>query len=182
MKQSIIKIFFAAILAAITTVCGADPINPPSSYVSSVAYGNISLPEGNTVSLVQLYKVGEGGAPPTEAPSMGHVYANGDYFVENIEPGKYLLMGFMVAQDKFNFNYRGLEEAAFIKESAVEVKPGSATYMGSFDVKGNDPDFMKSSTVEIMRSKSAIRMLILKHLRDESKGTGWDTRFEKAMK
>jgi hypothetical protein len=88
----------------------------------------------------------------------------------------------MVGQDKFSFNYRGIDEAAFIKETAVEVKSGSASYMGSYDVKGNDRDILKSSTVEIMRSKTAIRNLILKHLKDEAKGTGWDSRFERAMK
>jgi hypothetical protein len=181
MKQSIIKIAIAAILAMIIIGCGAEPIKPVSGPEAAVAFGNISLPEGK-ISNVVLYKVGEGDAPPTKSPHRSHVFANGDFLIENVVPGKYFLREFTAGREKFDFNYRGIDEAEFVKGAAVEIKPGSVTYMGSYDVTGIDQKFKKSADFEIEHSKTAVRILILKHLKEESEGTGWDKRFERAMK
>jgi hypothetical protein len=178
MKQSIIKIVF--IMLTITG-CGAEPINPVSGPEVAMAYGNISLPEGN-IANVLLYKVGEGDAPPSKSPHQSHIYANGDYFIENIEPGKYFLMGFTAAQEKFNLNYQGIDEAKFIKEAAVEIKHGSANYLGSYDVTGVDRNFLKNNSFAITHNKYAAKMLILKHLKAEVQGTGWDKLIDRAMK
>jgi hypothetical protein len=160
--------------------CGAVPIDPVSGPEAAAAYGNISLPEGS-ISNVLLYKVSEGNAPPIKSPHQCHTYANGDYVIENLEPGKYFLMGFTAGKEKFSFNYRGINDADFIKDAAVEIKRGSVTYMGSYDVKGVDQKFQKSAAFEIMHSKTAVRILILKHLKEEAQGTGWDKRIDKAM-
>jgi hypothetical protein len=162
------------------TSCGAEPINPVSGPEAAAAYGNISLPEGN-ISNVLLYKVGEGDAPPIQSPHQCHTYTNGDYFIENLEPGKYFLMGFTAGKQKFNFNYQGLSEAEFIKDAAVEIKRGSITYFGSYDVKGIDQKFQKSAAFEITHSKTAAKILILKHLKEDAQGTGWDKRIDRAM-
>jgi hypothetical protein len=181
MKKSIIKLSFAAILATLVPVCSAVPINPVSSPDVAMAYGNITLPEGN-ITDVLLYKVDEGDAPPVKSPHQSHTYANGDYFIENIEPGKYFLREFVAGKEQFNLNYQGIDEAKFIKDVAVEVKHGSATYFGSYDVTGIDNKFQKSSSYAITHNKYAARMLILKHLKAEVQGTGWDKLIDRAMK
>jgi hypothetical protein len=181
MKHSIITIVFATILATIITVCSATPIKPASGPKAAAAYGNISLPEGY-ISNVMLYRVGEGDAPPIEWPHKSHIFTNGDFFFENVEPGRYFLKGFTAGREKFHFNYGGINEAESINEAAVGIKPGSITYMGSYDVIGIDKKFKKSADFEIMRSKTAAKMLILKHLKEQVKTGGWDKHFEKAMR
>lgn len=129
-----------------------------------------------------LNKVGEIYAPPFKSPPQGHAYTNGNFFFENLEPGKYYLMGFMADQEAFYFNFQGIDEAKFIKEVAIEIKPGAVVYLGSYQVTGIDRNFFKTSTFDIKRSKSPGKSTILKHLIEATKGAGWDTRPEKALK
>ncbi|MCG6934155.1 MAG: hypothetical protein LJE57_11000 [Gallionella sp.] len=161
--------------------CGAPAIKPVSGPEASVAYGNITMPEGNITS-VMLNKVGEIYAPPFKSPPQSHAYTNGNFFFENLTPGKYYLMGFMSGQDAFYFNYQGIDKQKFLKSITVDVKPGSVVYLGSYRVTGIDRNLFKADTFGIKRSKTPSRHTILKHLIKATKGTGWDARFEKAMK
>ena len=115
-------------------------------------------------------------------PPEGHTYNNCNFFFENLEPGKYFLMGFMSGQQAFYFNYRGIDEQKFLKEAAIDIKPGTVNYLGSYAVTGIDRNFFKSDTFDIKHSKTPSRTTILKHLMEAAKGTGWDARFEKAMR
>ena len=172
-----------AFLTAILTGCfGAAPIKPMAGPKASAAYGNISLPDNKYITNVMLYKVGEVYAPPFKSPPRGHTYTNGNFFFENLEPGKYFLVGFMSGQDAFYFNYRGLKEEEFIKEVAIDIQSGSTTYLGSYRVTGIERNFIKSDTFDIQRSDTPDKNTILKHLKEAAKGTGWDQRFSNAMK
>lgn len=181
MKCSSIKLIIAAMLVTIITGCGAPPIKQVSGPEAALAYGNITMPTGN-ITNVMLYKVGEIYAPPFKSPPQSHSYTNGNFFFEDLTPGKYFLMGFMSGQEAFYFNYRGIDEQKFIKEVAIDIKPGSVTYLGSYQVTGIDRNFFKTDTFDIKPSKTPTRNTILKHLIEASKGTGWDVRFQKAMK
>lgn len=174
-----IRLAFIAIL--LTGCFGAAPIKPVVDSKSSAAYGNISLPD-HYITNVMMYKVGEVYAPPFKSPPHAHTYTNGNFFFENLEPGKYYLMGFMAGQEAFYFNYRGIEQDDFIKNVAIDVKPGSVAYLGSYQVTGIDRNFFKSDTFDIKRSKKPDRATILAHLKEVAEGTGWDQRFAKAMK
>ena len=87
----------------------------------------------------------------------------------------------MSGQRAFYFNYQGIDEAKFLKEVAIDIKPGSVVYLGSYEVTGIDENFFTSDTFDIKRSKTPTRKTILKHLKEAAQGTGWDARFEKAM-
>lgn len=181
MKRAITRIgvvIFVAILAG----CGAAPIKKVSGPESSAAYGNITLPDNKVVTRVILYKVGEVYAPPFKSPPQSHTYNNGNFFFENLKPGKYYLASFMSGNVAFYFNYRGLKDEEFLKKVAIEIKPGSANYLGSYEVTGIERNFFMSDTFDIKRSKKPSKNTILKHLKDAAKGTGWDKRFAKAMK
>lgn len=181
MEKLIIKTIFAAILVTIIAGCGTQPVRPfVVNPDSAAAYGNITLPEGNITSVI-LYKVGDVYEPPIKSPPVSRVFANGDFFFENVGRGKYYLVGFSAGQVKFDFNYRGMDEYTFIQETAVEVKPGSVAYMGSYDVTGIDQNFLKDATFEITRSKTAVKILILKHLKEELQGSGWESHLDRAM-
>lgn len=169
------------LLTALLFGCmGVAPIKPASGPDASAAYGNISIPNQN-ITNVMLYKVGEIYAPPFKSPPRSHTYTNGNFFFENLEPGQYYLVGFMSGRDAFYFNYKGIDKEKFIKEVAIDIKPGAITYLGSFKVSGIERNFIKSDTFDIKPSKTPTRSKILLHLKDAAKGTGWDRRFSKAI-
>jgi len=171
------------LLVALLTGCfGAAPIKPVSGPESSAAYGNITLPDNKVVTRVIMYKVGEVYAPPFKSPPQSHTYNNGNFFFENLKPGKYYLASFMSGNVAFYFNFRGVKEEEFLKEVAIEIKPGTVNYLGSYEVTGIERNFFASDTFDIRRSKKPGKKTILKHLKEAAKGTGWDKRFAQKLK
>lgn len=169
------------LVAAILTGCmGAAPIRPAAGPQASAAFGNISLPN-QYITNVMLYKVGEVYAPPFKSPPKGHTYTNGNFFFENLEPGKYFLVGFMSGQEAFYFNYQGLEKEEFLEKVAIDVQPGAVTYLGSYEVTGIERNFIRADSFDIKLSETPTRSTILDHLKEAAKGTGWDRRFADAM-
>ena len=180
MKHLIKSISINILLIFLVGCMGAAPIKHAAGPDASVAYGNISLPD-RYITNVMLYKVGEVYAPPFKSPPKGHTYTNGNFFFENLEPGKYYLVGFMSGQEAFYFNYTGLEKEEFLKEAAIEIKPGAVTYLGSYKVTGIERNFVKTDTFDIEPSETPTRSNILTHLKEAAKGTGWDRRFASAI-
>ena len=181
MKRVITVIIMILIVAGLAG-CGAAPIKPVAGPNSSAAYGNITLPDNKVITRVILYKVGEVYAPPFKSPPQSHTYMNGNFFFENLTPGKYFLASFMSGNVVFYFNYQGLKEKDFLKKVAINIKPGTVNYLGSYRVTGITENFFKSNTFKIQRSKKPTPKSILKHLIKATKDTGWDKRFAKAMK
>jgi len=181
MKSSIFRMIIIAMLAAMIAGCGSASIRQASGPSAAAAYGNITLPAGN-ITKVMLYKVGAVYAPPFKSPPQSHTYENGNFFFENLEPGKYFLMGFMSGNEAFYFNYRGMSDEEFMKKVAIDVKRGSVMYVGSYEVTGIDRNFIRSDTFDIKRSKTPAKGTILKHLIEAAQGTGWDKRLEKENK
>jgi len=181
MKRISAILAIAAVMLIVMGCSGVTPIHQVANSEAAAVYGNITLPAGN-ITNVMLYRVGVVYAPPFKSPPKGHIYTNGNFFFENLEPGKYFLVGFMSGQDAFYFNYRGLSEEEFIKKAALDVEPGSVTYVGSYRVTGIDRNFIKSDTFDIKRAKTPSKATILKHLKEATAGTGWDQRLAKAIK
>jgi hypothetical protein len=182
MQRAISTILITGILAILSGCFGAAPIKKMNDPSLSAAYGNITLPDNKVINRVILYKVGEVYAPPFKSPPQSHTYTNGNFFFENLKPGTYYLASFMSGNEAFYFNYRGLKEEEFLKQVAIEIKPGTVNYLGSYQVTGIERNFLKSDTFEIKRSDTPDKNTILKHLQQAAKGTGWDQRFAKAMK
>ena len=181
MKRTIATTIIMVFVTAMLTSCmGAAPIKHAAGPEASAAYGNITVPN-KYITNVMLYKVGEVYAPPFKSPPQGHTYTNGNFFFENLEPGKYYLVGFMAGQDAFYFNYQGLEKEEFLEKVAIDVQPGVVTYLGSYEVSGIERNFIKSDTFDIKLSDTPTRSSILTHLKEAAKGTGWDRRFVEAM-
>lgn len=179
MKYTYLRVLLGMVMVTLLG-CSAAPIRPVANEEVGAAYGNITLPEGN-ITNVMLYKVGVIYAAPFKSPPKGHTYTNGNFFFENLEPGKYFLMGFMSGQNAFYFNYRGIEKEEFINKVAVDVKPGSVTYFGSFKVTGIEDNFFSADTFDIKRSKKPSKATILSQLKEAAAGTGWDQRMVKAV-
>ena len=171
------------VLATILTGCfGAAPIKPVSGPKAAAAYGNITLPDNKVITRVIMYKAGVVYAPPFKSPPQSHTYNNGNFFFENLTPGKYYLASFMSGNVSFYFNYSGIEDEDFLKNVAIDIKPGTVNYMGSYEVTGIERNFIKSDTFDIKPSNKPNKKTILKHLKDAAKGTGWDKRFAGALK
>ena len=181
MNRLISLIIITMMAVALAGCFGAAPIKPAASPDHSAAYGNITLPDNKVITRVILYKAGEIYAPPFKSPPQSHTYMNGNFFFENLTPGKYYLASFMSGNVAFYFNYQGLEREEFLKEVAIDITPGSVTYLGSYQVTGIERNFLSSDTFDIKRSETPREKTILEHLIQASKGTGWDKRFEKAM-
>ena len=182
MNRALSIISIIAISAALSGCFGAAPIKQASDPSHSAAYGNITLPDNKVITRVILYKVGEVYAPPFKSPPQSHTYTNGNFFFENLTPGKYFLSSFMSGNNAFYFNYRGLKDEEFLNEVAIDIKPGSVVYLGSYQVTGIERNFLMSDTFDIKRSKKPGKTTILKHLQKAAKGTGWDQRFKNATK
>ena len=88
MKHIISSISIVILIAFLVGCMGAAPIKHAAGPDASAAYGNISIPD-KYITNVMLYKVGEVYAPPFKSPPKGHTYTNGNFFFENLEPGKY---------------------------------------------------------------------------------------------
>lgn len=168
-------------LIALLTACGTAAVDTVSGPGAAAAYGNITMPVGS-ITNVMLYKVGETYVPPFKSPPSSHTYRNGTFFFENLEPGKYYLVGFTAGQEAFYFNFRGIEEVKFIDEMAIDIEPGSAVYLGSYEVVGLDRNFFKTDNFDIKLSKRPSKFTILRQLVDGNRGTGWDVRFKQEMK
>lgn len=177
-----LSIFTIFCIAAILTACGVAPIKPVSGPQASAAFGNITLPDNKVITRVILYKVGEIYAPPFKSPPQSHTYTNGNFFFENLSPGKYYLASFMSGNRAFYFNFQGIEKEEFLEKVAVDIKPGTVNYLGSYKVTGITDNFFASDTFDIEASKKPAPKEILKHLTEAAKGTGWDKRFADAMK
>jgi len=180
MNRVIFPTIFLVIAIMLTGCMGPVSIKPVSDPKASAAYGNISIPN-RYITNVMLYKVGEVYAPPFKSPPTSHTYTNGNFFFENLAPGKYYLMGFMSGQQAFYFNYQGIDKDKFIDKVAIDIKPGSVTYLGSYQVTGIEKNIFSADTFEIKASSVPTRSHILTHLEQAAKGTGWDRRFAAAM-
>lgn len=170
------------ITLALSGCFGAAPIKPVSNPDSSAAFGNITLPDNKVITRVILYKVGEVYAPPFKSPPQNHTYNNGNFFFENLPPGKYYLASFMSGNYAFYFNFRGIDKEEFLKKVAIDIKPGTVNYLGSYEVTGITDNWFASDTFDIKASKKPGPKTILQHLKEAAKGTGWDNRFANAMK
>lgn len=176
----IISIVFTALI--LSGCFGAAPIKTVSGPESSAAFGNITLPDNKVITRVILYKVGEVYAPPFKSPPQSHTYTNGNFFFENLAPGKYYLASFMSGNRAFYFNFQGIEKEEFLEKVAIDIKPGTVNYLGSYEVTGITDNFFASDTFDIKASKKPEPKAILKHLIEAAKGTGWDKRFAKILK
>lgn len=181
MRRATTTLIIAALVLLISG-CGSAPIRPVASQEASAAFGNITMPEDRVVTRVMLYKVGEIYAPPFKSPPNSHTYMNGNFFFENLAPGQYYIVGFMSGQEIFHFNYSGISKEEFLKEVAIDIKPGMVTYLGSYRVTGIEDNFFSSDTFDIKPVREPDSQTILKHLKEAAAGTGWDEKIKQQMR
>ena len=167
-------------LCLLTGCMGSAPIRPADGPDKAMAFGNITIP-GKVLTGVALYKYGEIYAPPFKSPPRSHTYTNGNFFFENLEPGKYYLVSFMSSGNEiYYFNYSGLEKED-IEQSLIDVKPGAVVYLGSYKVTGVTDHFLRQDTFDIEQVRQPGEKTILQHLKEATAQTGWDQKIAKRL-
>lgn len=126
----------AAALLALGCASGPGRIQPPSE-TGAMLYGSLELPAGvrDQIHWMIIYKVGEVYAPPFKSPIKARVFPNGDFYMENVAPGSYFVHDVVAAFEAFYLYPPDISEAKEVALAhAVEVAPGSLTYLGRYRI------------------------------------------------
>lgn len=132
----------AASLAALGCMSGPGAIQSPSA-TGALLFGSVELPAEvkDQIQWLIIYKVGEVYAPPFKSPIKARVFPNGDFYMENVSPGTYFVHDVVASFEAF-YLYppsMGDEGKQAVLANAVEVKPGSLTYLGHFHIRNWKP-------------------------------------------
>jgi len=141
----------AAALVAVGCASGPGRIQPPSG-TGAMLYGSLDLPAGvrDQIQWVIIYKVGEIYAPPFKVPIKARVFPSGDFYMENVTPGSYFVHDVVAGFEAFYLYPPKISEA---KEAAlahaVEVAPGSLTYLGRYRVHDWKPGLQSKMSPQV---------------------------------
>src|SRR5262249_51333924 len=105
-------------------------------------FGSLDLPTGvrDQIQWVIVYKLGEVYAPPFKSPIKARVFPNGDFYMENVSPGTYFVHDAVAGFEAFYLYPPSMSEAKDVaSKNAVEVAPGSLTYLGRYGIRDWKP-------------------------------------------
>ena len=131
----------AAALLAGGCASGPGAIESPSA-TGALLFGSLDLPPAvrDQIQWVIVYKVGEVYAPPFKSPIKARVFANGDFYIENVSPGTYFVHDAVASFEAFYLYPPSMSEAKEVAlKNAVEVAPGSLTYLGRYAIRDWQP-------------------------------------------
>jgi hypothetical protein len=123
--------------------CASGPgrIEAPSQ-TGAMLFGSLDLPPAvrDQIQWVIVYKVGEVYAPPFKSPIKARVFPNGDFYMENVSPGSYFVHDAVAGFEAFYLYPPSIGEAKEVAlKHAVEVAPGTLTYLGRYGVRDWKP-------------------------------------------
>jgi len=142
--------FFAAALVAVGCMGGPGRIQPPSA-TGAMLYGSLDLPAEvrDQIQWLILYKVGDVYVPPFKVPIKARVFPNGDFYMENVTPGSYFVHDVVAGFEAFYLYPPKISEAKEVALAhAVEVAPGSLTYLGRYRVHAWKPGLQSKLSPE----------------------------------
>ena len=126
----------AASLGAAGCASGPGSIQSPSE-TGAMLYGSLELPAEvrDQIQWLIIYKVGEVYAPPFKSPIKARVFANGDFYMENVSPGRYFVHDAVASFEAFYLYPPSMSDAKDVAlRHAVDVAPGSVTYLGRYRI------------------------------------------------
>jgi hypothetical protein len=133
--------FLAAALVSAGCASGPGRIESPSE-TGALLFGSVELPAEvrDQIQWLILYKVGEIYAPPFKSPIKARVFPNGDFYMENVAPGSYFVHDVVAGFEAFYLYPPSISEAKQAAlAQAVDVAPGSLTYLGRFRIHAWKP-------------------------------------------
>jgi hypothetical protein len=123
------------IVLALATGC-ASHSGPPQAATPSTAmvYGHLDLPEDvrDEIQWIHVYELGAVYVPPFKTPVVARFFPNGDFYAENLKPGKYYVHHLVAGFEGFYLYPPDMREGkAIILDRVVEVGPGAIAYLGN---------------------------------------------------
>ena len=128
----------ASIAALLCAGCASGPgsIQAPSE-TGAMLYGSVELPAevADSIQWLIVYKVGDVYAPPFKSPIKARVFPNGDFYMENVSPGRYFVHDVVANFEAFYLYPPSMSDAKEVAlKHAVDVAPGSVTYLGRYRI------------------------------------------------
>lgn len=163
------RFFLILILAAILAGCATRPIQPVSSQDDAFLFGHLVIEGHYKPDHIVLHKHGETYST-SNMPPYPHLYPDGSFAFDNLEPGRYHLVRVMDGNTIYNL------KDDFSKSTTFEVKPGALMHLGSMNVTNVDHNFSGSGSFELDRLSEPGESEILRRLMPHLDGTGWDER------
>lgn len=169
-------VFVSAVILAVALLVGCSSLGPVSDIKdaeSALIFGHIDLTDVGynleNVNVLKYKKIYYGGGTGAIGEPL-RVYSNGSFFVENLDPGQYLLGGF-TAGNILHWNSKSTEKDVFT------IKSGQIYYLGTFKyVTGKKAGFMSQGTFSLARSKTPSERELLQWLIEMTKGTTWEAK------
>jgi hypothetical protein len=173
--KSVQTLLLAGICLALSACMGVGPVRPVQDSQNALVYGHLQLPGGKKVHQLVMHEYGETYITPFKNPPQAHIDVNGNFFFENVKPGKYYLHRFLGERKMYVMPYRSMAE---VDAATFIVKPGNIVYIGSFEVLRSHQDTPGPGNFELRPIDKPGRLAILRHIADSTQGTGWDERIE----
>ncbi len=173
-----ISIFMMLLLLGLNG-CSTKP-KPPfeiSSPEKGMIYGNIYIP-GHEVTEIELREFGKFYLPPFIKPPRVMIFRNGNFMAENLKPANYYISRFV--SKKLNYSLVKDDRSAY--QWIINVEPGSAKYVGAFEITDVIPGFFVKGDFNIRTVRHPSERKVLKHMFQITQGTGWQSRIERRMK
>lgn len=121
---------------------------------TGLVYGHVSMPGGvGGVHMAHPRLMFAGN-------ERAHVYPDGDFVFENVEPGEYALRRIFSQGQYYYFAYQQIRR--------FQVKPGALTFAGSFEVR------FEGGMAVISAAPAPTSSQILRSLSERATGSGWD--------
>ncbi len=152
--------------------CGGHSIQKVESPESACVYGNIVVDDGYVPNAVIMHELGVVYAPPFASPPTATTFDNGDFFFDNVKPGRYYLARFMVGNEMYAFSASTEEELA---PMLFDVKPGESHFYGAFHAESGKGSIF-SPAFDFQRAAHPDEAQVLRALMPHLMGTGWDQR------
>lgn len=167
------------ILALNIAGCATKP-RPPfeiSSPEKGMIYGNIHI-AGHEVTEIELREFGKFYLPPFIKPPRVMIFRNGNFVAENLKPGTYYISRFVSKK----LNYSLVKDARSAYQWTITVEPGSAKYVGAFEITDIIPGIFVKGDFNIRVVRHPTERKILKHMFQVTQGTGWQAKIERRIK
>jgi len=175
------KIPSAACLLLVTVLLagcgGAREIRPPEGSDRAFVFGNLVIGDKEQYVCSTIYLLEFGVPTSYKTTPQAICYLNGNFFFENIKPGKYDFWQIVAGNRRYLVpSMSKNKEEAERSRIAFVAKPGEVVYVGSFQILGEKSAFFGPGSFSIKRVKKPMEKEILQQLQEETKGTGWDKR------
>jgi hypothetical protein len=144
-------VLLATALVAAGCATGPGSIAAPSA-TGAMIFGSLELPAGvrDQIQWVIVYKLGEIYVPPFKSPIKARVFPNGDFYMENVAPGTYFVHDVVAGFEAFYLYPPSISEAKQIARShAVEVAPGTITYLGRYRIHAWKPGLQSKLSPQV---------------------------------